>query len=256
MKSARRERTPEQKKRDYARQRAWTLANKDHVKDYMRTYAAEHREELKTYRAARYRAKHLETKQQHASYREANREKILAWQRHHREVNRDKINAALRAKRQANLEAARERERVLRRLNPEKKRERDAEYRRRHPETYRASIERAKKAKPEHYKLIQRDSHARRRARKAQVTVEAVKARDIIRRDRGVCRLCRLPVDAGQVSLDHLIPILRQGPHVEWNLALAHLRCNQQRGTRRVLQSETKEGALAYLSRLGQRVAA
>ena len=82
----------------------------------------------------------------------------------------------------------------------------------------------------------------------------------IVARDRGRCHLCRKPVRPGSKafdtrSFDHLIPVLRGGPWAEWNLALAHVRCNQRRGSRRVLAVEDRPSAEAYIRRLSEEAA-
>lgn len=49
-------------------------------------------------------------------------------------------------------------------------------------------------------------------------------------------------------TFDHLIPVVRHGAHAEWNLMLAHDRCNKRRGTTQILPAETKDAALAYIA--------
>lgn len=51
----------------------------------------------------------------------------------------------------------------------------------------------------------------------------------VIRRDRGVCWLCRRP---GADSADHVIPADDGGPDELWNLRAAHVGCNAARGNR------------------------
>lgn len=53
----------------------------------------------------------------------------------------------------------------------------------------------------------------------------------VVRRDRGICHLCTLP---GATSADHLVPVAHGGKDTPANLAAAHLRCNQVRGTRSI----------------------
>lgn len=51
-------------------------------------------------------------------------------------------------------------------------------------------------------------------------------------------------------------PVVRGGASAEWNLATAHLRCNQRRGTRQVLPVETREEAEKYITAKTGRTAA
>lgn len=119
-----------------------------------------------------------------------------------------------------------------------------------------ASIARSKAAKPDKYRLIQRQSSMRRRSRKAQLPTEPVSVTRVFSRDGGLCHLCGKPVSSGERSLDHLIPVVRGGASAEWNLATAHLRCNQRRGTRQVLPVETREEAEKYITAKTGRTAA
>ena len=54
-------------------------------------------------------------------------------------------------------------------------------------------------------------------------------AQAIYARDRGRCHLCGKHVRRADASMDHLIPISLGGAHAPWNVALAHLHCNQVR---------------------------
>lgn len=66
------------------------------------------------------------------------------------------------------------------------------------------------------------------------VTLKAV-----IKRDKGICQICGKPCDendktwgsAGPLypSVDHIIPLSKQGPHTWGNVQLAHLICNSEK---------------------------
>lgn len=64
-------------------------------------------------------------------------------------------------------------------------------------------------------------------------TVERVDPVAIFERDRWVCQLCVKPIDPAlghpdpmSASLDHRIPLIAGGTHVEANVQASHLRCN------------------------------
>lgn len=59
----------------------------------------------------------------------------------------------------------------------------------------------------------------------------------IIRRDGGICHLCHQP---GADTADHLIPYSQGGSDRDDNLAAAHIRCNQQRGTTPITQARQR----------------
>ncbi|MGP3775472.1 HNH endonuclease [Streptomyces sp. SDT5-1] len=78
-----------------------------------------------------------------------------------------------------------------------------------------------------------RNSSQRRRARLLQVVVESFSHQSIFERDGWVCQLCGETVSPGakwpdpkSASLDHVIPLARQGDHTRANVQLAHLVCN------------------------------
>lgn len=82
-------------------------------------------------------------------------------------------------------------------------------------------------------RMVSRLKSARRRGVLKDQTVEAVDPAEIIARDGLVCHICGQDVPEDQVSLDHLIPLKHGGPHVKWNLSIAHRTCNARRGAGR-----------------------
>ena len=72
-----------------------------------------------------------------------------------------------------------------------------------------------------------------RRARKRSVEIENFDSFEIFERDEWVCKLCGKQVDKNLKypdplcpSLDHIIPLSKNGPHTRDNVQLAHLFCN------------------------------
>ena len=59
----------------------------------------------------------------------------------------------------------------------------------------------------------------------------------VLRRDGGICHLCGHP---GATTADHLIPHAHGGTDDLDNLAAAHVRCNQVRGTRPIEQARAQ----------------
>ena len=86
--------------------------------------------------------------------------------------------------------------------------------------------------KPEKYRAIAAKATHLYRARKRGLPAEPVSPRAVFERDEWKCGLCSEQVDRKDASLDHIIPVSRGGWHVESNLQLAHLRCNQSKGNR------------------------
>ncbi|GAA4439432.1 HNH endonuclease [Phytohabitans houttuyneae] len=152
--------------------------------------------------------------------------------RHHTrfyyETNRERVKASQAVYRAANRETARERSREWRRANPERatasvrawyatNRERVREYRRR----YRASN-----------RDVVRAANSRRKALHKNAPVNDLTARqwrEIKAVYRFRCAYCRrrLPL-----TIDHVVPLSKGGPHTASNVVPACQRCNSRKGDR------------------------
>ncbi|BBC30009.1 hypothetical protein SGFS_013030 [Streptomyces graminofaciens] len=94
--------------------------------------------------------------------------------------------------------------------------------------------------KPEPWNDKRRDRYHRRRAQKKQTsTGEPVLLADIAERDGWRCHICGTRVGKKiawphprSASLDHVVPLSKQGPHTPANVRLAHLGCNSSKGNR------------------------
>lgn len=109
-------------------------------------------------------------------------------------------------------------------------------------EWYRANRERAAATNADWYAgnpQHSRDKRRRRRATTRGVDAERFSAQEIYERDGWLCQLCRHLVDPelshthrDSASLDHIIPLIRGGPHTRVNVQLAHRHCNEAKGIR------------------------
>lgn len=72
-----------------------------------------------------------------------------------------------------------------------------------------------------------------RRAMELAVFVEDVDHCVVFTRDKGMCGICRTPVDPSSPwEIDHIIPISKQGPHSYANVQLSHRKCNRSKSAR------------------------
>jgi len=86
-------------------------------------------------------------------------------------------------------------------------------------------------ANPEKYKDSLKTSAHMHRARQAgALIIERVRYAEVIRRGNGTCGICKGPVEPGQESLDHIIPLSKGGNHTYENCQLACLPCNVLKG--------------------------
>lgn len=78
--------------------------------------------------------------------------------------------------------------------------------------------------------------NCRRRASLAGVPREPIDISVLWERDKGVCQLCMNPIDRSlkdrdpmMMSVDHIVPLSKGGPHTIDNVQLAHFGCNARK---------------------------
>jgi 5-methylcytosine-specific restriction endonuclease McrA len=222
-----------------ARARRWRAANRERLRSYFESYRRDH-PELSAYHADYYRQNKVKWEARPAEARRGYRRRCYP-------KTKDRLNAARRAERAKHPDIVHARDRRRRSKRRDQKRLADRLYRQQSPEKAAASVAKARAKKPELYRQMNVNKSARRWARLHVAVVEAVSLERLLTRDGARCHLCRLPVDRGDRSFDHLIPVVRQGAHAEWNLMVAHRWCNQRRGTKQILPDETRAAAEAYV---------
>lgn len=77
---------------------------------------------------------------------------------------------------------------------------------------------------------------------------KTITLKQLIKRDKGICQLCGLPVDDKDIenghakglypSLDHIIPLSKGGTHTWNNVQLAHMACNSGKCDRYVINGK------------------
>jgi len=140
---------------------------------------------------------------------EKNKEIIKAW----RARNLEREATRLKMARLKNPQAARDRVRKSYWKNVEKRRAERRLYGKTNPDKVRQHA-------------------ATRRARKMQATTGCVDYGFILKRDAGICHICKLPVIPSERSFDHVIPLCKGGHHSNENISLSHLKCNLKKGTK------------------------
>jgi 5-methylcytosine-specific restriction endonuclease McrA len=123
----------------------------------------------------------------------------------------------------------------------------DREYRKNNPKKCSEIVCKSKAKNPELYLHIAQQSRLIRRARINGTETEKISILKIYERDCYRCHICLELTNKDNRSIDHLIPVSRNGATTEWNLMLAHLECNRKRGAKNILGLETKESALTYI---------
>lgn len=90
----------------------------------------------------------------------------------------------------------------------------------------------ALKAKPDVFRDKAREHGARRRALKLQTQAEKVDLKQILRDSKGLCGICKTPLDLFGIDFDHIIPLARGGTHTRDNIQATHSRCNRAKGAK------------------------
>lgn len=80
--------------------------------------------------------------------------------------------------------------------------------------------------------LRQQEHEARRRALIQGTRTGRVSYVRVLTTHGTVCHICRGEIAAGELSFDHVIPLVRGGAHIEDNLRPAHTLCNIRKGAK------------------------
>lgn len=235
-------------------QKSWREQNKGHLKEYFRNYGKEHSPYLRTYHKNYYQKNKSRWVRRYDETTPAERQELLRRRRTLRVARKEEINAKGREYRRLHRDKIRARERTRRMRGRDKKLLTDRIWRENNREKHNESIKRSKRAKPGLYRMLARLRACRRRSRLREAIIENVRMDYIFQRDRMNCHLCGTWISETDVSLDHLIPVVRRGSYAEWNLMLAHLSCNRLRRDRQILLVETREAAETYIANHEQEI--
>jgi 5-methylcytosine-specific restriction endonuclease McrA len=155
-----------------------------------------------------------------------NKERILALAKESRKVKKAELAVWQRAYRKANPELSRERDRQY----YEKHRQRNLEVK-------------SKWGKTPEGKIKQKAKNQTRRARKNLVphSLSVADLKDLRGKSKGACFYCR---QKSRLSLDHIIPISKGGPHSRDNVVMACRSCNSSKGAKEPLRFAKERGLL------------
>jgi 5-methylcytosine-specific restriction endonuclease McrA len=200
-----------------AYKQAWQAKNAERIAAKKRVYQAEHRDDISAYHKARYAASPEAAKARSIAYNKAHAANVRAANKAYRSANKHKIAAAKREHQAANAKRLNEISRSYYRENRNVLRPKMNAYmkgfRLRHPEKH-------------------AEKEARRRAQKKLTQVEKVDYRQILEDSRGLCGICRKPLDLFGIDFDHIVPLARGGSHTRQNLQATHSYCNRAKGAR------------------------
>ena len=207
-------------------------ANRDRILAYQAKYRAAHREQRRAYDASYGATRREEKRARNAKYRATHREEIQARAAKYRVAHREEQRAYDAEYRAAHLEGKRAYNASYRATHPDMRDRRayNAQYHAAHRQEIGARNARYQATNRQHLN----DYSAKRRARKASVTVEDVSRVLVYERDGGCCHICGKHVTSTKFHLDHLIPIVKGGEHSYRNVAITCPTCNLRKGPGRI----------------------
>ncbi len=178
----------------------------------------------------KYRDKILE---RNRKWREENKEVKAEYYKEWSEKNKEARAKYNREWNEKNREVRREYDREFAKSNRERQKERNREYYEKNREKVLAANKLWAENNKERSKEITTNGRHRRRARIKGVKSETVSSLKVFERDSWKCGICGKRVnkrlkypDPLSPSLDHIIPLSKNGTHTYDNVQLAHLRCN------------------------------
>ena len=111
------------------------------------------------------------------------------------------------------------------RENPERRKAYQDQYREDNRDYYRRQYRKRYWADPERF----REESRKRRLRLQGIKVGDYIKADILARDNYTCHVCKRTMEARDLTIDHLIPLSKNGPDTEENVAAACFSCNIRR---------------------------
>jgi hypothetical protein len=206
------------KEQTAAYNRAYYVAHREAIKAQVRAYAAEHKEDIS---------------QRNKSFRATNKDRLHAKARAAYKANaKEKIayQKALHASKPAAVKAYKKK--WWARNATAFSAQRRAFY------AAHTDVERAKQKAwyDKSYHAGQREKflarNAKRRALKQQTRVEDIDFKQVLKDSKGLCGICRKPLDLFGIDFDHIVPLSKGGTHTRANIQATHARCNRSKGAR------------------------
>lgn len=84
----------------------------------------------------------------------------------------------------------------------------------------------ARKWRKAHPDIIRENGRKRRARERGATYAERINRQAIIERDNSTCYLCQKILQPNEITLDHVIPLVRGGHHAAYNLKVACFSCN------------------------------
>ena len=94
----------------------------------------------------------------------------------------------------------------------------------------------------------------KRRARQRGATqVEYIMDHKVYQRDEGICGICGEDIDQEDLTIDHIVPLIRGGQHTHDNVQATHRWCNAAKGNRLRIEMDFMEIRILRLGKDARR---
>ncbi len=203
--------TTKQKAKRAEYHKAWYAANREAVKARVRAYAAEHKDKVVAYKKAHRLANAERLKKKSRAYYEAHREERIAYMKSLHASKPEAVKAYKKQWWESNREAF-----AAARKTPKgraAKKRHAAQWYVKHPEYFAAQA-------------------AKRKARKLGSPSETISYKQILRDSKGLCGICKKPLDLFGIDFDHIVPLSKGGAHTRGNIQASHAHCNRSKGAK------------------------
>jgi len=209
--------------------RAWYKKNREAQLSVSREYRKSHKLAIAVWRKKHYLESKERLSAQMREYYRKNQAQTIARVRAYAVKNKEKISLKGRAYRKKHADSVKVYQAEYRKTH----RTKAAEYRESRRGVIQSYNKKYRAGNPEAVVKDRQNRRARKKGAVGKITkgvVQRVYEDNIKRYGTLTCYLCERPIEFGQDSLEHKIPLVRGGTNLYENLAVAHLTCNSRKG--------------------------
>lgn len=198
-----------------AYQKAYYLANRARVLARVKARHMARRDEVSQYKKRHRAANKARLAAKSKAYYEAHREERIAQQKALHESKPDAVKAYKKQWWDRNREQF-----AKDRATPQARARSRVTAKKRYDENY----------QKDRLKFLARN--AKRRALKRTAVTGPIDFMQILRDSKGLCGICRKPLDLFGIDFDHIVPLSKGGTHTRANIQATHASCNRSKGAK------------------------
>jgi len=203
-----------EEKKAYAH--AYYVAHREAIKAHVRAYTAANIDKIRAARKVFRNVNKARLSVKAKTYYKAHRDTIIAYQKALQVAKRDAVKIYKKewwAKNREQFAEKRKRPEVRARIRTVNKKWYHATYHTKHRAKFLAR-------------------NAKRRALKVQAPCEPIDFMQVLRDCKGLCGICKKPLDLFGIDFDHIVPLSKGGTHTNDNIQATHAYCNRSKGAK------------------------